>query len=70
MRLKTIPEHDMETEEEGVEAPVSFEEYRSLKTKAKELQDLVNKRAAVRVAEVRFSLLLAISFCFCLQTVV
>lgn len=56
MRLKTIPEYDMETEEQDGEIPVSFEEYQHFKTKAKELQELVNKRAAVGMAQVRFSL--------------
>lgn len=55
MRLKTIPEYDMETDEEEVEAPVSLEEYQNLKMKAKELQELVDKRVAVGVAEVRNS---------------
>jgi len=61
--LKTIPEYDEETEEEGPEAPVSWEEFQSLKGKAKELQEVVNKRAAVGVAEVRFIP------CFTLQNV-
>ncbi|KAG0609548.1 hypothetical protein M758_8G193100 [Ceratodon purpureus] len=52
MRLKTIPEYDMETEEQDGEIPVSFEEYQHFKTKAKELQELVNKRAAVGMAQV------------------
>lgn len=56
MRLKTIPEYDMETAEQEGEIAVSFEEYQSLKTKTKELQELVNKRAAVGMAQVRFSL--------------
>jgi len=55
MRLKTIPEYDEEIEEEGLEGPVSWEEFQSLKAKAKELQEVVNKRAAVGVAEVRFA---------------
>jgi hypothetical protein len=52
MRLKTIPESAMETEDQEGEIPVSFEEYQSLKAKAKELQALVNKRAAVGMAQV------------------
>ena len=56
MRLKTIAECDMEIDEREGEIPVSFEEYQSLKAKVKELQDLVNKRAAVGMAQVRFPL--------------
>jgi hypothetical protein len=41
MRLKTIPESAMETEDQEGEIPVSFE-----------LQALVNKRAAVGMAQV------------------
>jgi hypothetical protein len=44
MRLKTIPESAMETEDQEGEIPVSFEEY--------QLQALVNKRAAVGMAQV------------------
>lgn len=46
----------METEEQEGEIPVSFEEFHNLKTKAKELQEVVIKRAAVGMAQVRLSL--------------
>ncbi|XP_024358883.1 uncharacterized protein [Physcomitrium patens] len=53
MRLNTIPEYSsMETEEEQ-DGDISIShEYQNLKTKTRDLQELVNKRAAVGIAQV------------------
>lgn len=55
MRLKTIPEYDGEMENE-VETSISWEDYGNLKMKANELQEVVDKRKAVALAEVSFIL--------------
>lgn len=54
MRLKTIPEfYGMKRgEEQGGEISMSLEEYQNLTTKTRDLQELVNKRAAVGMAQV------------------
>lgn len=63
MRLNTIPEYSsMETEEEQ-DGDISIShEYQNLKTKTRDLQELVNKRAAVGIAQVIFPLNLMSTF--------
>lgn len=70
MRLKTIPEfYGMKRgEEQGGEISMSLEEYQNLTTKTRDLQELVNKRAAVGMAQVRFSLYLLYMFLFCINS--